>query len=81
MYINFLKFSNSQIFGRKVKLRGANIYSLIRQCMFRLCKKILVVDPFCTEITDYRLFMSQSTQRRFYNDVILSVDRVKVSIF
>ena len=34
-----------------------------------------------SEITDYRLFMSQSTRYRFYNDVIMSVDRVKVTSF
>jgi hypothetical protein len=29
----------------------------------------------------YRLFMPQSTRYRFYNDVIISVDRVKVTSF
>jgi hypothetical protein len=36
-----------------------------------------------SEITDYRLFMPQSARNRcrFYNDVIISVDRVKVTSF
>jgi hypothetical protein len=35
-------------------------------------------DWYCATIRNYRLFMPQSTQYRFYNDIIISVDRIKV---
>ena len=46
----------------------------------------VVIDRLCkivqqSEITDNRLFMPQSTRYQFYNDIIISVDRVKVTSF